>query len=300
MFERTGPEVDRTHRDRFQGVEPRRRRCSADRAPTRPVERRPLRFLFVAVLLAVIGLGGCGDDQTVSSPGPAGPVGPVGSVGPTDVDDDNVVAGSGEMTTEFRPVEGFDRVMLAGQGAITLTIGDEERLSIATDANLLDLIETSVRDGVLEIRTAPGLDIAPSRSVMYDIGATDLASVEISGAGSITIDRWSTESSRVVLSGVGEIQIGSLDATTLEVDHGGVGSITIVGRVVDQIVTVSGVGDYNAGDLESATASVDASGAGAATIWVTGTLAIAASDSSSVEFFGSPDLSQQVDDLATI
>lgn len=266
-------------------------------------------LVLTALGLATVSIG-CGADppDTVDGPtgqaepvGPGEPVGSVGPVGPVgSVADGDAVAGSGDLVIDTRHVGGFTEVVLAGEGAVEVVVGDDTLVTVETDDNLLEFIHADVRAGVLEISTTAGVDIAPTRSVRYVIEAPALDAIVISGAGSYDIDQWRAEQPRVELIGVGDISITALQSTTLTVEHHGVGSITISGTTTGQRLTMSGVGEYNASDLESAIASVEASGPAAATLWVTEALEVTATDTSAVSYFGSPDLAEQVDDLASL
>ncbi len=260
---------------------------------------RIARRLAIAMALVAAGVAGCGDDGPSGGSGPVGPVGPVGSVGPSD-DGVDGLDGSGELVVQARSVQRFDRVVLAGEGAAIVAFGDQEMLTVETDDNLVDFIETTVEGGVLEIRTAQGVNIAPSNSVTYRITVKDLVAVELAGAGSIDVDQWSTEALRVVLSGVGDIRLGALESGDLVVDHTGVGSVTVAGTAAEQTVSVVGIGDYDASNLATVKASVRAAGTGSATVWVARTLEVVASDTGSVAFYGAPVVTQQIDGAATV
>lgn len=255
--------------------------------------------LLLAVALVLGGAAACGDDESSGGPGPVGPVGPVGDVGLSDQAVD-AIAGSGTPVIETRDVESFDRVVLAGEGLVIVTFGDSEAIQVETDDNLIDLIETTVREGALEIRTADDVDIAPTDSVRYRVTVTDLVAVELAGAGSFEVEPWSTDAAQVILSGAGDIRIQALRANALTVEHAGVGSVAIAGSVTEQDVLVSGVGDYAAADLESENASITARGLTEATVWATERLGVIASDASTVRYYGSPDVTQDLSDLASI
>ena len=259
---------------------------------------RARRVLITATLVAV-GLSACSDEAPSGGPGPVEPVGPIGPVGPVNGDDDGV-AGSGELVLETRAVEPFDSVVLKGEGSVTISFGDEQTLTVETDDNLLGLIETTVRDRVLEISTADDTDIAPTDSVDYRITVGSLVGIELLGAGSIDVERWSVEAPSVIHGGAGDVRVESLQAEQLVVEFTGAGSVTIAGIVTEQNVSLSGVGTYEAADLESMNASIEARSAVAATVWATGTLDATVSDTGSVAYYGSPELTQQVDGLGEI
>lgn len=265
-----------------------------------PVHSKPCRHSWLtlaAVGLATLLLAGCSDEEPTI--GPVGPVGPIGPVGTAEIADD-AIEGSGNIVAEIRDATAFNRVVLLGEGEVNLTQGETESLTVETDDNLLQYIETSVNAGTLEIRTRPNTDIAPTASVTYRIEVVDLAGVELLGAGSIDAEQLTTGDLNLVLAGTGEIRIARLDGGDLTAELPGVGSVTIGGTVASQVVSVSGVTEYNATDLACQNATVEASGMGSATVWVSDALEIATDDSGSVAYYGSPELTQRSGDLGSV
>jgi hypothetical protein len=239
--------------------------------------------LTAGAALVLLLAAGCGDDDS--------------GIGPIDADR---IDGSGDVVTETREVAAFDRVVLGGEGAVVIREGEDESLTVETDDNLLEYIESSVSDGTLEIRTTEGVDIAPTDSVLYEIGMADVTGIELLGAGSIEIERWSADGAEIALGGAGEIVVGEFDGTRLTVDFPGVGEISISGAVDHQDVTLAGVGEYGAGGLESLTARVEASGTGTATVWAVDSLEATATGVGVIQYYGDPELTEQVGGVATI
>jgi hypothetical protein len=204
------------------------------------------------------------------------------------------VRGSGNVVTEARELSGFDSVVLSGVGQVIITQGDEESLTIETDDNLMQYLESEVRNGRLELRIADNTIPIPTQSIIYRIGVIDLTAVDSSGAGSFEIDGLDTDRLKVTLSGAGDIKGDSLSATDLAVTISGAGNVDLTGQVERQEVDMSGFGNYTAPDLESQMASVRISGAGNALVWVLDTLDVTISGAGNVEYFGSPQVTRDV------
>lgn len=265
--------------------------------PLSPSARMATLVVVVAALAALI-IAGCDDPPSGEPKGPAGPVGPVG---PADVEvSGDAILGSGVISSEARSAQGFDRVVLRGEGRVIVTQGSNESLTVETDDNLLQYIETQVRNGALEIKTRDGVDIAPTESVTYRVDIIELAALELLGAGSIKIDQPVAPELELVLGGAGDIQVFGIDGDDLTVELSGTGTIVVDGTVNHQDVKALGVGDYNAAHLESTSASVEARGSTTVTVWVTDTLAVTNADTASVAFYGQPEVTQQAGGLGTI
>jgi hypothetical protein len=206
----------------------------------------------------------------------------------------NTVRGSGVVVTEKREVSDFDSVALSGVGRVIITQGDEESLSIETDDNLMQHIESNVRNGTLELGLARNTIPVPSQSIIFRVSVDDLTGVTSSGAGSFEIKTLDAERLNVTLSGAGDVGIDSLNATDLAVKISGAGNVDVAGQVGTQEVNMSGLGNYNAPDLETQAASVRISGAGGAVIWAQDTLDVEISGTGNVEYYGSPSVTQDI------
>ncbi len=204
------------------------------------------------------------------------------------------IEGSGDVITESRDVSGFDRVVLAGEGRVVITVGASESLTIEADDNLMQYLETTVSGGALEIATSEGVDVDPSRGIVYRVGVAELTGVELLGGGAFEVDRVEADTFDVLLAGGGEISIDNLSAADLSVELLGGGDITLSGIVDVQSVVVAGAGGYNAGKLESSIANVDIPGSGEVTVWAVDELDVSITGVGSVDFFGNPVVGQQV------
>jgi hypothetical protein len=211
------------------------------------------------------------------------------------------VAGSGTRLTETRAVGGFDRIVLAGEGDVVVTTGAAaESLTIESDGNLLDYIESKVSGDTLTLSTRRGTDIDPSNGVTYRVDVVALAGVELSGAGSITVDDVRVDAFDVRLAGAGVIDVSGLDVSLLDAALPGAGTISLAGTATTQDVELPGAGRYDAGDLASASVTVASGGAVAATVWATDELSITSGGVGSISYYGNPSLDQRVTGTASV
>jgi hypothetical protein len=205
------------------------------------------------------------------------------------------IKGSGNVVTEERDVSGFDSVALLGFGRVIVTQGDEESLTVETDDNLMQYIETQVRGGTLELGfTEDDILLRPSDSIIFRLSVIDLTALDASGAGKFEIDELDADRLEVTLNGAGDIKIDSLSATDLVVTVNGAGQVELAGQVKTQEISLNGLGNYVATDLESQTATVRVPGAGSVVIWVLDTLDVTINGAGSVEYYGSPAVTQDI------
>lgn len=212
----------------------------------------------------------------------------------------NEVNGDGDIVTEERDHDGYTQVSLSGIGDMTLAEGDDFSLTIRTDANLMEYIETFVRGDTLIVGQRGSVNLDPSDRIEYTITLPELTGLEVSGVGQIDIDELDATDLRMEVSGVGGISIDDLTADVVTIELSGVGSIELEGETNSLDVEASGTGSFDGGDLEAEDANVQSSGVGAVTVWATGTLDIDASGVGSVRYYGTPSLTIDVSGLSSL
>jgi hypothetical protein len=150
------------------------------------------------------------------------------------------VKGSGVESTQERQVGPFTHIDLKGSSDVTVHIGEPLSLTVTTDDNLLDLIETTVVDGVLVIRSKESY--STRTGVDVDIVVPSIEGIEISGSGGISVE--------------------NLDADTFDARISGSGDILVKGTAerIKAVVTGSGTIDLDRLEAHHATARVDGSG----------------------------------------
>src|SRR5690242_6401245 len=91
------------------------------------------------------------------------------------------VRGSGRLRTETRDVPEFDAVAVGAGIRATITIGQRKPVRIEADDDLLPIVETKVRDGVLTIDFGRHESISTPHDVQVTIQTPDLHGVMASG-----------------------------------------------------------------------------------------------------------------------
>jgi len=201
-----------------------------------------------------------------------------------------VITGSGDVITETRQVNDFDRISISGSGEVIVTQGESESLSIETDDNVMDHIEAEVEGGTLKLGMKDGINLISTTRLVFYVGVDDLAGLSISGSGDVESEKIDAGHLEVQISGSGDVMIASLTADELKAEISGNGEIDLAGDVAAQDVDISGSGKYLAGDLCSESVKVSVSGSGDATVCATETLDVSVSGSGSVNYYGRPSL----------
>jgi hypothetical protein len=202
------------------------------------------------------------------------------------------VRGSGNVVTETRDVHNFDRVVISGTNEVKLTQGLEESLTVTTDANLMNHIESEVRNGTLFIGNVEG--ISPSQPILFKLNVKEIIGLEVGGFVSVETGNIATERLDIDVSGISTLRMGKLETQNLTVHLSGstMVELTDPGKVVEQKIVLSGSNTYHAPNLHSQRTEVSISGSGDATVLAIEVLNVVMSGNGSVNYFGSPQVSQ--------
>jgi hypothetical protein len=211
-----------------------------------------------------------------------------------------LVVGSGNIVSEERTISDVEGVALSFIGDLQITQGDEEKLVITTDDNVLPLITTEVQDGVLNIGGKSALGIPMTVKVRYDLTVRDLNRLHMSGAGNAEMDGLETGDLSVDISGAGNLSITDLQADRVSAEMSGLGNLELGGMADRLTVALSGAGNYAGGDLQTGSADVSLSGLGNATVWATESLNAKISGAGNIQYYGDPDVDQEVSGLGNV
>ena len=214
-----------------------------------------------------------------------------------------VIRGSGEVITENFAVSNFDKIRLDGAGQLVITQGSSESLEIQAEDNVLEQLTVKVQGDTLVLGFKDQSwrnRVIPTRTIVYTLSVIDLTGIEINGAADLSLPALQTSSLSIEISGAGNIKIENLNAEDLVVNLSGAGSMAISGEVGSQDIAIDGTGNYQAENLKSQETSIEISGLGNGTVWVEDSLDVRISGGGSVEYFGSPSVTQDVSGLGDI
>jgi len=209
----------------------------------------------------------------------------------------SITRGSGNVISETREISNITSLDFSGLGDIIVSQGSSESLVIEAEDNIMPLIKTSVRNGVLTIgfeRQDWQNVIVPKKMVKFTLSVRELSSIGSSGLGNIQSEGLKADSLNVRLTGAGSVKLHSVDVASITTLVAGAGGIDLSGKAGEQAVTLSGLGSYKAGDLQSDSAKITVSGAGSATVWAQRTLNVTISGAGSVSYYGTPDVTKKI------
>ena len=261
-------------------------------SPSNSLRRCSWSTAAATALFAVVALVACSNEDTQRGPVGLDPVGPVG--------DETGIPGSGNIVGEVRDVGPFAEIVFDSEGAVVVSRTEEASLIIEADDNLMEYLLATVSGNVLEISTTDGVDIAPSKPPIFRIGTRDLAAIDLAGAGAIDVDAAGASHFDVTLSGAGDVTVDPVETGELVLDLHGSGSVSLAGSADQLRATIAGATNLAAANLEVRVATINASASGQAIVWVSDELEVVASDAASVEYYGTPSVTEEVSGAASV
>lgn len=177
------------------------------------------------------------------------------------------VKGSGNMEEAERLLDDFSRVEIAGAYDVKIEIGEESKVVISAEDNLLPLIRTVVKGNRLKIYSKKNL--RPREDIYIKVTTKELTKLESSGASSITVKDIEADNFYTVLSGAGSIRLS--------------------GFTRDLKIVMSGAGNIQAKNFIADDVKVVISGACSGTVHANESLRAEVSGVGSIDYYGDPE-----------
>jgi len=196
--------------------------------------------------------------------------------------DGPIIVGSGNLVTEEREVSDFHGLVASGIGEIEIRHGASESLRITASDNILPILTTEVRDGLLVL------------------GATGRFRTHDNNIDNIRYEIIVREFDEITLAGVFGVEVSGVDTDRLDVNVSGVSGVTVAGRADHQEVVVAGVSRYDARDLSSRTVGITLTGPSSAVVRVRDALEGSVTGGGTLEYFGNPTVNVTVDFVSTL
>jgi formylmethanofuran dehydrogenase subunit C len=198
------------------------------------------------------------------------------------------VKGDGEVKEKVREVGEFHGVRVTSGMNVHLIQGDQQKVVVAADANLHELIETKVEDGILEIKALANIWHAKEKKVF--VTAPDLS--EISGtAGSNIFTDNQLKAGKIYIKGsAGSNMHISINGQNMEVSASSGSNIFIDGSAEELIIKTSSGANIKAGDLVAVKCDAKANSGGNLWINTSKELTADASSGGNIFYSGSPEI----------
>lgn len=213
-------------------------------------------------------------------------------IGPRIVDNANVTASEktwsdqNNVVEERRDLTDFNQINVSDGINLFLTQGDQEKVTVRTEARFLNQVSTTVRNRVLYIEVKGRIYNAEALDVLVTV--EDLRELHASGGSDVFADDGlRAEEFSLYCSGGSDTRL-RIEAGRLYCKSSGGSDANLSGNVDELVVESSGGSDFNAKDLQAVNANITSSGASDAWIHATGEVTLRASDASDIHVKGDP------------
>ena len=203
--------------------------------------------------------------------------------------------------TQSRSMAGFDEVLFAIAGDLTIEQGTRESLTVEAEPAVLPKITTDVHGRRLVIGAGSGR-IETQQPIRIRLGVRNLRVLESRAVGAISIGPLRSDELALVLAGGGSIHVERLDdARSLEVRITGAGDVDVRGgKVKAQRLDIRGMGSFSAPGLASESADVAIDGNGQVQVAASTSLAVRIGGIGRVRYHGDPAVTQSITGIGSI
>ncbi len=201
--------------------------------------------------------------------------------------------GSGRMAGRDYDLSGFTRLDVDSAFTVRVTRGDDYKVTVTTDDNLLDRVTVSVDQGTLRIAMNPrGFATLTSTRQEATITMPELASLRLDGASRATMEGFGpVPEFAAKLDGASRLS-GAVQAETIRLEVTGASRLDLSGSGTNLTLNVTDAGQANLGDLEVKEAAVNLHSASRADLTVSAKLDYDLSELSHLTYSGNPAIGQ--------
>lgn len=202
------------------------------------------------------------------------------------------IKGEGEVKSEVRITDTYDKISIAGAFNVQLRLGEEGKVTIKAEENLIKHIVTENRGNKLVVKAEDGYSLLPSKgNIEVVVPFKDLESVSLSGSGRIKIkedDSIKANRFTAAVSGSGSIFL-NVESAILKGKIAGSGSLNLSGTTTDLDYEVVGSGTLKAYLLKSKNVTVKLVGSGRTEVHCEGVLNAKLIGSGTINYKGEPE-----------
>jgi hypothetical protein len=175
------------------------------------------------------------------------------------------IKGNGVMKKETRSASSYTGISSHGSMHVQVNYGNSNNITVEADENLLQYIETEVKNDKLVIRTRKGVSLKSKEKIVVYASLTRLTSLDVSGSGNINGDGAfsNTGKTDINVSGSGNIKLGFDALNELTVSVSGSGNVNLDGKSCSNITAnVSGSGNVDCSGIRCNDVFAKVSGSG--------------------------------------
>lgn len=198
------------------------------------------------------------------------------------------IKGNGNVITEKRSTGVYDEISVGGSFEIHLVSGSEGNITLEGEENILEVVETEVKNGNLKIGFRDHANVQTHKKIKVTVPFKDLSGVTLAGSGAIYSDvTVYTDTFEAKVSGSGNIHI-PVEAQKTIAHVTGSGDINLSGKTNDLEVKVTGSGDFDGRELSSNNTTASVTGSGDVTVVSNQKIYARVTGSGDIRYLGKP------------
>jgi hypothetical protein len=202
------------------------------------------------------------------------------------------ITGSGKIVSKEIPVSSFSGLEVANTFDVTVSLGEQEKLTLRVDDNLVDHVDVGVSGGTLRIGLKPGTSVRRA-TLQASVTTKGLSDIGLSGASNVRVSGELTgRALELTASGASRFD-GTARVDEATVGLTGASRMKLAGSAGRLTVEGNGASDLDAPQLQVRDLDITLSGASKTTVSVSDTVAAELSGASSLRYRGSPRFTRQ-------
>jgi len=172
------------------------------------------------------------------------------------------ITGNGKIISENRNLSDYDKIGVAGSFEVKLVKGKEGTISINTDENLMEYIETEVENGHLKIQPKKGYQLKSTKTIVITVSFEAIDAISLAGSGSVSsVAVLNASDLNLNLAGSGIINL-PVSTKNLTSHIAGSGNIKLSGNSDVLRSEIAGSGNLEGDDLKATTSHINIAGSG--------------------------------------
>lgn len=200
------------------------------------------------------------------------------------------IKGNGNIVSKNITTSDYEEIGVAGAFQVTLIEGNEGKITLKGDENLLNYVIVETNGDELKIKTEKGFYLQPTKGNKIEIiiPIKEISAVNLTGSGDIkSAFTLKSDNFKMSLSGSGDINL-HLNANNIDVKLAGSGDIFLKGNCENFEASVAGSGDIDAANLVAKYSKVNVSGSGNISTNCTELIEARVAGSGDIEYNGRP------------
>lgn len=198
------------------------------------------------------------------------------------------VRGNGKITTVTRTTSDYDGIAVGGSFDVVLVKGNEGKITIQGEENIIPYIVTEIKRGNLNVKYKKNVNVRLTRKLTVTIPFEDIDKVSLGGSGNVVAESLiKADQIKFNLGGSGNIT-AKVSASEVKTSIGGSGNIKLSGNTDELTCSIAGSGSIKAYGLKANTTKANIAGSGNIRTTVKNKIKASVVGSGSIYYKGNP------------